>query len=115
MLGDHPPERVGQPVLRAECADRGCVHRRILSQPKSAGITKGMLLGDGESVTITGTESHTLPNIAAGLRTLGAQVEDASKIDWIEASSMALNSSSDCPAESPSVSAREKLAIMPRF
>ena len=37
---------------------------------------------------------------------------DASKIDWIERSSIALNSSSDCCAERPSAKAREKLAIM---
>ena len=38
---------------------------------------------------------------------------DASKMLWIELSSMALNSSSDCCALRPSDSAREKLATMP--
>ena len=30
---------------------------------RKAGITKAMLEGDGEPVTITGIESHTLPNM----------------------------------------------------
>ena len=46
---------------------------------------------------------------------LGRQVLDARQIASIDASSVRLNSSSDCWAESPSVSAREKLAIMPSF
>ena len=43
------------------------------------------------------------------------QVIEASKMLWIEASSVELNSSSDCCAERPSLSALEKLAIMPWF
>ena len=30
---------------------------------RKAGITKAMLLGDGRPVTVTGIESHTLPNV----------------------------------------------------
>ena len=30
---------------------------------RKAGITKAMLLGDGTPVTVTGIESHTLPNV----------------------------------------------------
>ena len=30
---------------------------------RKAGITKAMLEGDGEPVTVTGIESHTLPNV----------------------------------------------------
>ena len=30
---------------------------------RKAGITKAMLWGDGESVTVTGIASHTLPNV----------------------------------------------------
>ena len=30
---------------------------------RKAGISKSMLLGDGESVTVTGIASHTLPNV----------------------------------------------------
>lgn len=30
---------------------------------RKAGITKAMLLGDGEPVTVTGIASHTLPNV----------------------------------------------------
>ena len=44
---------------------------------------------------------------------LDRQVLDASKMLWIDASSVALNSSSDCCALRPSDSAREKLATMP--
>lgn len=41
------------------------------------------------------------------------QVFEASKMLWIERSSVASNSSSLCWAERPSESAREKLATMP--
>ena len=40
-------------------------------------------------------------------------VLDASNMLWIDASSIWLNSSSDCCADSPSLKAREKLATMP--
>ena len=43
----------------------------------------------------------------------GAHVLDASKMLRMEASSRALNSASDCWADSPSTSAREKLATTP--
>ena len=42
-----------------------------------------------------------------------AQVMEASKISWIDASSIALNSSSVCWADRPSVRPREKLATTP--
>ena len=45
----------------------------------------------------------------------GAHVLEASKMLWMEASSSALYSASDCCAESPSTSAREKLATTPWF
>ena len=42
-----------------------------------------------------------------------AHVFDASKMLWIDVSSVASNSASLCCADRPSVSAREKLAITP--
>jgi hypothetical protein len=55
------------------------------------------------------------PQVAAAQRVsdIDRQVFDASKMLCIDASSIALNSSSDCCALRPSDSAREKLATMP--
>jgi hypothetical protein len=51
---------------------------------------------------------------ATAKQVLGAgHVLDASKMLWIEASSRALYSAFDCRADSPSTSAREKLATTP--
>jgi hypothetical protein len=49
----------------------------------------------------------------AGLRLSRAQELDASKMLWMDASSSALYAVSDCWADSPSTSAREKLATTP--
>lgn len=67
----------------------------------------------------TGVVRATRENAAAGLAAgavvmvLAAQVLDALAISAIAASSVALNSSSLCCADSPSVRAREKLAMTP--